>query len=127
MQNSIINRLVRIVVWIHKIKVMKTEAIHQEILLFTDTHFSKREFCTIETEKNAAKGAIEELEKACWAGLLWEMLPELIEPAGRKKQFIWQIRNGLHFLKINMGTYACEVERETTLDPYFFLLTINEN
>ena len=106
---------------------MKTKAIHQEILLFTDTNFSKREYCTKEKSINSPDPPLEELERACWAGLLWEMLPELIGSGSFKKQFIWQIRNGFHFLKINMGTYACEVERETTLDPYYFLLTMNEN
>jgi hypothetical protein len=108
---------------------MKTEAIHQEILLFTHTNFCKQEFCTREKENNINRNdsPIEELEKACWAGLLCEILPELMDDCSFKKLFIWQITNGLHFLKINMGTYACEVERETTLDPYRFLLAMNEN
>jgi hypothetical protein len=108
---------------------MKTEANYREILLFANTNFSKQEFCTKEKENNINRNnpPLEELEKACWAGLLWEILPELMDDSSFKKQFIWRITNGLHFLKINMGTYAWEVERETTLDPYYFLLAMNEN
>src|SRR5262245_52386102 len=107
---------------------MKPANAHQEILLFTDTQFSKREFCNKEREKNTgSSSSAEELENACWTGMLWELLPELMDVHVCKNQFIWQITNGQHFLKINIGSYACQVDQETTLDPYFFHLTMNEN
>ena len=106
---------------------MKTEAIHQEILLFTDTKFSRREFCSNEKKNSRNASPIEELENACWAGMLFEMLPELIGSYPEKNLFIWTIINGFYFLKIDIGSYPCETENETTLDPYKFLKAFYRN
>ena len=103
---------------------MKPQAINQEILLFTDTSFSNRPFCQKDTDDNEGKNysAMEELERACWDGMLNELLPEL---AGRSLQpnnnYIWNTVSGVNFLCISMGPHPVQVEKETSLDPYLFL------
>ena len=71
---------------------------------------------------------MEELNRACWNGMLNELLPEL---AGHhvkgNENFIWNIVNGTSFLYITMGPCPVYVDKETSLDPYCFLGVINKN
>jgi hypothetical protein len=65
-----------------------TQVINQEILLFTGSGFCSRQFSKrdSDTEGDNDYSAMEELEKACWDGMLYEMLPELAGIPGRREQ-----------------------------------------
>ena len=109
---------------------MKPISINQEILLFAGTSFSRQEFCN-KTEpgyRAANYSLIEELERACWAGMLRELLPEITTaPVSGFKMFVWNVLNAEHFLLVNQGTYPYPVETETSIDPHLFLLSIHLN
>jgi hypothetical protein len=102
---------------------MKANSTQQEILLMTGTRFSARQCC----EKNDATNPKqltekEQLEEACWNGLLKEMLPELCEqPSGFKKLYLWQIREAGSFIELELGDVPGEKERYLSIDPYSFL------
>lgn len=109
---------------------MKQINTNQEILLFTGTSFTNRELCSRENEKdNIGKASpMEELERACWDGMLNEMFPKIKCPAfPQNENYIWKVMPGIHFLRINMGGYPPKQDYETTLDPYFFMLSTYEN
>lgn len=109
---------------------MKQKITNQEILLFAGTRFASRELCSRETDKESGKesSTVEQLEKACWGGLLCELLPELAGcHAAKDKNFIWHIMSGEHFVRISMGPNPQTMANETSIDPYFFLLTIFYN
>jgi len=107
---------------------MKPTTSHQEILLFTGTTLASREFSSREENNNKAYSAAEELEKACWAGLLCELLPEVMNNTGVKSDsFIWNILNGKNFLYITMGPHPVVADNETTIDPYFYMMSMCEN
>ena len=112
-----------------KSKIMKPENIHHEILLFTGTSYARREYCSRDEKDEGRKTtSMEELEKACWAGMLCELLPELMNNFGaRPESFIWNIMSGKNFLHITIGPYPMTAENETAIDPYFFLSTTSEN
>ena len=101
---------------------MKPIIINQEILLFSNTSFSKQEFCYKDSfNKQANLSRIEELERACWAGMLFEMLPELTAYSfSRCKMIIWNIRSAEHSLLISQGTDQHPVEATFSIDPHFF-------
>ena len=107
---------------IHSTSHDQDESIHREILLFTDTRFSHREFCFTGSH-NGVYDAIPNLEAACWAGLLVEILPELDHLTANKPLFTWNILPADHFLWINQGTHPLPVAMESSIDPYFFLLS----
>jgi hypothetical protein len=102
---------------------MKPITTNQEILLFADTSFSKQEFCNKDSfNKPTNLSRIEELERACWAGMLFEMLPELVAYSfPRCKMFIWNIQSAEHSLLISQGTDPHPVEATFSIDPHFFL------
>ena len=113
-----------------KSKVTKHEATNHEFLLFTGSSFTNGEFCSRDDEKDNGRklSSIEELEKACWNGMLYETFPELLNSFSAKcESFIWHIVSGVHFLRINMGPLPGEVENESSIDPYFFLPIANMN
>lgn len=106
---------------------MKPITINQEVLLFTGTSFSKSQLC--EKSQSPGKelpGSSEQLQKACWAGMLFEMLPGLAEisPA---KTFVWEVIPSKTFIRVKSGTAPGPVENETSIDPYFLLPVKNFN
>ena len=103
---------------------MEPQVINQEILLFTESSFCNREFCRRDSgeQNNNDYSPMEDLEKACWDGMLNEMLPELTINAGQPgKSYIWNTASGVNFLCINMGTCSLATSKQTSINPYFFL------
>jgi hypothetical protein len=101
---------------------MKTNSTQQEILLMTGTSFSSRQWC----EKNdAAQNQFtnkEQLQNACWNGLLQEMLPEICKPtADNKNLYLWQITEGTSFIDLELGEVPGEIEKNYSINPYSFL------
>lgn len=107
---------------------MKPIIANQEIMLFAGTSFSKREFChLVKTKRPEINSSIAELEQACWAGILFEMLPELSSLFAGSKAFIWDIHATNHFVLINQGTRPQQVENAFSVDPHFFLAAARFN
>jgi hypothetical protein len=107
---------------------METGNIQQEIVLVTTTTFSKREWCKIGTSESGHQTHTEQLEEACWNGLLVEMLPEMMEQTASGKQlFLWHIRKGASFLKVELSEMPPKLEEHFSIDPAFFLPTLVSN
>ena len=101
---------------------MKTTSTQQEILLMTGTRFSEREWAEKLVEDKNKLSATEKLEDACWNGLLDEMLPELVQKSIEgKKLYLWHIRHCRSFLEIELSDSSPAIEREFSIDPYFFV------
>ena len=101
---------------------METQSTQQEILLITGTKFSEREWAEKIVEDKNKLSAAEKLEDACWNGLLGEMLPEIVQKTtDGKKLFLWHIRHAKSFLEIELGESSPVIEREFSIDPYFFV------
>lgn len=99
--------------------------IQQQILLFTGTHFSSRQcFKGKKTEANFSEA--DELQDACWNGLLREMLPEIYQ-ADNKDLYLWQIRENKSSIDIEIGELPTEVDDFSSIDPYAYLTTICSN
>jgi hypothetical protein len=130
MQNSIINSLFVVVAWHYeKINHMNTSSIHHEILLFTGTSLAKNQLAGNEKNRHDKKlSPIEELEKACWNGIVHEMFPEILGSLYPKcKSFLWHVLSGKNFLYINVGPNPVTAPYDTSIDPYFFMLDVCEN
>lgn len=109
---------------------MKPTTTNQEILLITGSTFSNREFSEPGKYNNrlAAPSSIEELERACWAGMLFELLPELrIDTFSSSKMYIRNIHRAEYFLLINQGTTLHPAEAVFSIDPQLFLIATDFN
>jgi hypothetical protein len=101
---------------------MKTQSTQQEILLITGTKFAEREWAEKIVEEKNKLSSTEKLEEACWNGLLDEMLPELTEKTSEgKKLFLWHIRHCKSFLELELSEAPTVIDREFSIDPYFFV------
>ena len=101
---------------------MKPTSTQQEILLLIGSNFSSRNSCENDdsNQNNLTKG--QQLEEACWNGLIHEMLPEICELSGNKL-FLWQTRETNSFIEIELGDLPQEKEKHFSIDPYSFLST----
>ena len=104
---------------------MKTN-FQQEILLMTNTTFSQKQLCEKDaSEKNKHFSRTEQLEDACWNGLLNELLPGIIEKSASGKFLcLRQIRQAKSFLEIELCDHPPQIEQEFSIDPYSFLSTL---
>ena len=94
-----------------------------EILLFTDTHFSSRQFSEKYTDNNQSNSSKNKhLEQASWDGLFKEILPELYMDAENNKYLVlWKIIKGEHFLDLEYGEHPQVKDWRFSIDPYYFL------
>lgn len=102
---------------------METNFTQQEILLITGTSFSHRKWSKKDSpEKCNNFNDNDELEEACWNGLLQQMLPEFFGKfVNEKKLYLWEIRQAVSFIDIEMGEIPGEKENYFSIDPYSFL------
>ena len=106
---------------------MKPITINQEALLFTGTSFSNRPLCDKgPTSPNKLQIQSEQLQEACWSGLLFDLLSDL---AGNVpvKSFVWEVIPAKTFIRVNIGTAPTPVEQTTSIDPYVLLPLKNFN
>src|ERR1043166_2513582 len=105
---------------------MKMKNRQQEILLFTGTTFSHKEWCLKDSDKGSSFFfSQEQLKNACWDGSLSEMLPESLQ---REKQlYLWQIYVGKSFLSIELSEEPQIPEPVFSIDPYLFPVSKNMN
>ena|SRR5450755_3928151 len=94
----------------------------QEVLLITDTQFAHRQWAEIDSFGSANLSAREKLEKACWDGLIKDLIPELdITLQTDKKLWLWQIHKTHSFLALDFYEYPGSKENETSIDPNLFM------
>ena len=108
---------------------MKTRNPHHEILLFTSTGLANRRFISLEGNENGKPvSAHEELERACWNGIIFEMFPEIFGSYYPKcESFLWNVLAGKKFICISIGPNPISADSSTSIDPYFFMITTCEN
>ena len=99
---------------------MKINSTQQEILLFTGTSFSCRQCFQKDGGSNHLTEK-QQLEEACWNGLLQYILPEIYEQESEKKLYLWKIKEAASFIEIDLGELPEEKENYFSIDPYSFL------
>jgi hypothetical protein len=107
---------------------MEPNSTQQEVLLNTDTQFAHRQWAENDLKGSDNLSAIEKLEKACWDGLVKELIPELdinLEPD--KKLWLWHVHETRSFLALDFYEYPGPKNREASIDPYLFLDELRRN
>lgn len=105
---------------------MKQTTIHHEILFYTSSSFSRRCVCGREEKDTDKKFLLgEDLERACWDGMLYEMFPEILGSFSTKcESFIWHIMKGKNCLRIRIGPTSVRRGDAASIDPYFFMFSV---
>ena len=101
---------------------MKPNHAGREVLLFINTTFSHKQFCRKENDGHPSKTRREQLEEACWEGVLPELLPEVVTyTLCNKKIFTWQIIPGNSFLYITYGDVPIQMDNWYSINPHGFI------
>jgi len=107
---------------------METKSTQQEILLNTDTEFAHRPWANQDSAESENLNPIEQLEKACWDGLVKELIPELdITLHSNKKLWLWQVHETQSFLALDFYEFPGPKETASSIDPHLFLDDISRN
>lgn len=106
---------------------MKKKSTQQEILIMTNTTFSKMQLCEKDMpEGNQNLSRTEQIEEACWNGLLHEMLPGIVaKSAEGKRLYLWNIRHGETYLQLELCEQPQLIDQYFSIDPYAFMSTIS--
>jgi hypothetical protein len=101
---------------------METKSTQQEILLNTNTHFAHQQWASKDDTGSENLNPIEQLEKACWEGLVKELIPELdITLHTRNKLWLWQVHETQSFLALDFYEFPGPKENAASIDPYLFM------
>lgn len=107
---------------------MQPDYILQEVLLFVHTHFARKQFCFARKQfciiKNNIKKSAplkEQLEEACWNGLLPETVSKWLCD---KKLFTWQVSSGSHIIYIHTGNIPAAPDPSRSINPDKFISSV---
>ena len=107
---------------------MKPISTQQEILLLTGTNFSARHSFEKDEKDKMFLTEKEQLEEACWNGLLQEKLPEIfLKAANGNILCIWQIKEAESFLVLDLGEMPAAIDSHFSIVPYSFLTAELDN
>ena len=100
---------------------MRNKSTFQEILVFTETNFTKREW--VEKKASAANdNKNDQLKNACWNGLVTDLMPEICERTYDPTVTLWEVNEADHFLELQYGTMNEKWQASMTLNPYLCLM-----
>jgi hypothetical protein len=112
-----------------KTSVMARNYVQIEVLLITGTSFVAAN--RVNRDSNPASrlySEIEQLQEACWNGLLETMLPEVwIKPPNDGILCLWDIKEARHFLELILGEVPLTIDSLLSITPRSFLTLQNYN
>ena len=107
---------------------MKNALHQQEIMLVAKSGLFNHEFCEKSNSENSNLSVFEKIEQVCWSGLLKELLPELFLNDDRlNKLFLWWVCPGKSAVQVMMGEDPALGRPNYSIDPMYFLSSINFN
>ena len=102
---------------------MARNYVQVEVLLITGTSFVTAN-CVTKDDNPASRlySEIEQLQEACWNGLLETMLPEVwIKPPNDGILCLWDVKEAAHFLELVLSEIPLPIDRRLSITPHSFL------
>lgn len=98
---------------------MRSTTTYQELIVFTNTRFSTRDWSLREDEsKGKELPPKEKLKNACWNGLIPELLPEVCEKTYDPSLTLWEVFEAEHFVELVFGDDFQKTENFFSINPY---------
>jgi len=103
--------------------VMAKNYTQVEVLLVTGTSFLAGNLIRKDDYPTSrALSEIEQLEEACWNGLLETMLPEVwIKPSNDGILYVWEVREAESLLELLLSEVPLPIDRRLSITPHSFL------
>lgn len=94
----------------------------QEILLLFNTSFSEKN-CYQPAKSNRLNYSAnkQQLKDACWRGMVPSLLPECFDFIIDKSMHLWEINEAETFIQLNYSRFVPHTDKESSINPYFFL------
>jgi hypothetical protein len=103
--------------------LMANNYIQMEVLLMTGTRFLAGNW--VRKDANAVERnytEIEQLQEACWNGLVKTMLPEVwIEPPNGGILYLWEVKEVESVLELEISEIPLPIDPRLSLAPRYFL------
>ncbi|PWT97569.1 MAG: hypothetical protein C5B52_13560 [Bacteroidetes bacterium] len=108
---------------------MDKNSTQQEIMLMVGTSFSSRQWMQKdETDEHRQLSEMEQLEEACWNGMIREMIPEICErDEDGNALLLWEVHEGNTFITLDMGEIPEDKDEYYSIDPYTFYENLSYN
>jgi hypothetical protein len=108
---------------------MDTQYVQMEVLLITGTTLLSQDLCgKDEPGTGNHLSANEQLEKACWDGLLASLLPEVFDqPIRDNHLYLWGVKSAESFLQLDLAEAPIPADSQFSINPYSFLSTKSYN
>jgi hypothetical protein len=102
---------------------MANNYVQIEVLLMTGTTFLAGNW--VRKDANVLEcdyTEIEQLQEACWNGLVKAMLPEVwIEPPNGGILYLWEVKQAESLLELEIGEIPLPIDPRLSLKPCYFL------
>lgn len=106
---------------------MEHKSMQQEILLVIDCRQADLTLSQLDEESRSLT-RMEQMEVACWHGMLEKMVPEILLPLQEGKRFFMvQVQKARNSLYIDLCEEPLPPRKEFSIDPYFFGEFLKEN
>jgi hypothetical protein len=108
---------------------MNTQHAQMEVLLITGTTLLSQDLCGKDDQVQSNHlSANEQLEKACWDGLLASLLPEVFDqPIRDNHLYLWDVKSAGSFLQLDLAEAPAATDSQFSINPYSFLSTKSYN
>ena len=102
---------------------MRPISFSREILVVTTSSFAQKELCERDSRDESSQlTPTEQLEAACWNGLLNELLPEIMIDFGCDEEiYLWQVETSSSYLRLSLGALNPDFTSDFTIDPHILL------
>ena len=102
---------------------MAKKYVQVEVLLMTGTSFLAGKLVNKYDRPTSRRlSESEELQVACWNGLLQTMLPEVfIEPSNGGVLYLWDLKEARSFLELALSEVPLPIDPRQSITPYSFL------
>jgi hypothetical protein len=108
---------------------MAKNYIQVEVLLLTGTTFSAGNLVKKDDDPTGRRPSeVEQLQEACWNGLVKTMLPELlIDPPNGGILYLWEVEEAESFLALELSEIPLPKNPRRSITPRAFLSFQNYN
>jgi hypothetical protein len=112
-----------------KSPIMETQNAQLEVLLITGTTFLSGDLCKKDDPRQDRHSPENNnLEEACWNGVLHTMLPEIFgQPAVDNRLYLWEIKATESFLQLDLGEAPALIDSRFSINASSFLSTQGYN
>jgi hypothetical protein len=102
---------------------MAKNYVQVEVLLIAGTSFLAESLIKKDDDPaGRLPSEMEQLQEACWNGLLETMLPEVwIKPPNGGSLYLWDIKEAQHFLELVLSELPLPIDHRLSITPHCFL------